>query len=86
MNSIMQNNPHIKRSITKMSTAILVCWTILIGLLLFWNLKNLRDTEVLLAENDARISWEKDVLFVYGVQNMAVYMCRSLKVPLRTLI
>ena len=82
MNGIMQNKPHIKRSITKMSTAILVCWTILIGLLLFWNLKNLRDTEVLLAENDARISWEKDVLFrLWSAKHGGVYVPVSESTP-----
>ena len=65
-----------------MSTAILVCWTILIGLLLFWNLKNLRDTEVLLAENDARISWEKDVLFrLWSAKHGGVYVPVSESTP-----
>ncbi len=79
---MMQIKPHIKRSISKMSTAILVCWTILIGLLLFWNLKNLRDTEILLAENDARISWEKDVLFrLWSAKHGGVYVPVSESTP-----
>lgn len=69
-------------SISKMSAAILICWTIFIGLLLFWNFTNLRKTEILLAENDARVSWEKDILFrLWSAKHGGVYVPISENTP-----
>jgi signal transduction histidine kinase/DNA-binding response OmpR family regulator len=71
-----------KHTISKMSAAILIGWTALIGLLLFWNLQNLKKTEILLAENDARISWEKDVLFrLWSAKHGGVYVPVSQSTP-----
>ena len=75
-----------------MLVVILVCWTVLIGLLLFWNLRNLEETKIMLAENNARVYWEKDVLLrLWVAQHGGVYVpvCKStppnpyLKVPNR---
>ncbi|HID68903.1 MAG TPA: DUF3365 domain-containing protein, partial [Desulfobacterales bacterium] len=78
----MHKKLHSKRSITKMSAAILGCWTLLIGLLLFWNFNNPRETEILLAENDARVSWEKDVLFrLWSAKHGGVYVPVSENTP-----
>ena len=65
-----------------MSAVILICWTIFIGLVLFWNLQTLKKTEIRLAENNARVSWEKDVLFrLWSAQHGGVYVPVSDSTP-----
>ncbi len=69
-------------SITKMSAFLLVGWTLLLGLLLFWNLRTQKETAILLAENNARVSWEKDVLFrLWAAKHGGVYVPVSQSTP-----
>ncbi len=67
---------------TKITAFILLGWTLLIGFLLYWNLQNIEKTKILLAEHDARISWEKDVLFrQWSARNGGVYVPVSESTP-----
>ncbi len=69
-------------NITKMSASFLIGWTLLIGLLLFWNLHTQKKTAILLAENNARVSWEKDVLFrLWAARHGGVYVPISQNTP-----
>lgn len=78
----MQKKYFNKLIITKMSAVILAGWTVFIGLVLFWNLQTLKKTEIRLAENNARISWEKDVLFrLWSAQHGGVYVPVSESTP-----
>ncbi|RUM38593.1 MAG: hypothetical protein DSY57_02305 [Desulfobulbus sp.] len=72
-----QNKPKKFRlsNITGKTAFILIGWTVLIGLLLFWNLHTQKKTAILLAENNARVSWEKDVLFrLWAARHGGVYV------------
>ena len=42
---------------------IYVGWTLLLAFLLFWSVQNIKKTTILLAENTARMFWEKDILY-----------------------
>ena len=67
---------------TKITAFILLGWALLISFLLYWNLQNIEKTKVLLAEHDARISWEKDVLFrQWSARNGGVYVPVSESTP-----
>jgi len=78
----MQQKSIHKRTISRMSAAILIGWTALICLLLFWNIQDLKKTEILLAENEAKISWQKDVLFrLWSAQHGGVYVPVSASTP-----
>ncbi len=69
-------------NITKKTASILIGWTLLIGLLLFWNLYTQKKTAILLAENNARVSWEKDVLFrLWAARHGGVYVPVSKNTP-----
>ncbi len=78
----MINNGPGKKIITRISAAILIGWTILIALLFYWNIHNLQRTKILLAENDARNSWNKDVLVrLWSAQHGGVYVPITRKTP-----
>ncbi len=50
-------------------------WTALLGLLLFWNIHNVKTDTIKLAESDARQSWEKDVIYrLWAAQHGGVYV------------
>jgi len=67
---------------TRITAIILLGWAVLIGSLLYWNLKNIKKTEMMLAVHDARISWEKDVLFrQWSARNGGVYVPISKDTP-----
>ncbi len=67
---------------TRITAIILLGWAILIGSLLYWNLKNIEKTQLILAVHDARISWEKDVLFrQWSARNGGVYVPISKMTP-----
>lgn len=44
-------------------TALLLGWTLLLVVVLCWNKWHMRKTIILLAENNARMFWEKDMLY-----------------------
>ncbi len=78
----MQQKVFDKISITAITTGLLLVWTILTSGLLLWNLDNLKRSKVLLAENAARISWEKDVLVrLWSAQHGGVYVPVSNSTP-----
>ena len=78
----MQQNIFNKISIKAIATSLLFVWTILTSALLLWNLDNLKSSKVLLAENAARVSWEKDVLFrLWSAQHGGVYVPVSNSTP-----
>ena len=67
---------------TKITAFILLSWGLLIAFLLYWNLQNIENTKVLFAEHDARIFWEKDVLFrQWSALNGGVYVPVSKHTP-----
>ena len=52
-----------KRPFVRVLTVLLLSWTLLLVVLLCWNRWHMRKTTVLLAENNARMFWEKDMLY-----------------------
>lgn len=52
-----------KRPFIRMLTVLLLGWTLLLVILLFWNKWHMRKTTILLAENNARMFWKKDMLY-----------------------
>ncbi|MCI5143484.1 MAG: DUF3365 domain-containing protein, partial [Candidatus Electrothrix sp. ATG1] len=52
-----------KRPLIRVLTLLLLSWTLLLVVLLCWNKWHMKKTTVLLAENNARMFWEKDVLY-----------------------
>ncbi|MCI5138289.1 MAG: DUF3365 domain-containing protein, partial [Candidatus Electrothrix sp. AR1] len=52
-----------KRPFVRVLTVLLLGWTLLLVVLLCWNRWHMRKTTVLLAENNARMFWEKDMLY-----------------------
>ena len=52
-----------KRPFIRVLTVLLLGWTLLLVVLLCWNRWHMRKTTVLLAENNARMFWEKDMLY-----------------------
>ncbi|MCI5133089.1 MAG: hypothetical protein D3904_16640, partial [Candidatus Electrothrix sp. EH2] len=52
-----------KRPFIRMLTVLLLGWTLLVVILLFWNKWHMKKTTILLAENNARMFWEKDMLY-----------------------
>ncbi len=67
---------------TIVSGTILIAWTLLLGAILLWNLQQLEKTKIQLAVNDARISWQKDVLFrLWSAKHGGVYVPVSKETP-----
>ncbi|MCI5151181.1 MAG: histidine kinase, partial [Candidatus Electrothrix sp. MAN1_4] len=52
-----------KRPFVRVLTLLLLGWTLLLIVLLCWNRWHMKNTIVLLAENNARMFWEKDMLY-----------------------
>jgi signal transduction histidine kinase/ActR/RegA family two-component response regulator len=52
-----------KRPFVRVLTMLLIGWTLLLVVLLYWNKWHMKKTTVLLAENNARMFWEKDMLY-----------------------
>ncbi len=49
-------------------------WSILLAGLLYWNILNLKETAILFAKHDARMSWEQDTLYrLWGAMRGGVY-------------
>ncbi|HID04085.1 MAG TPA: DUF3365 domain-containing protein, partial [Desulfobacterales bacterium] len=64
-----------QRTFLKVLIAMLLGWTILLAGILFWNIKNLKQSTVQLAEQTARMSWEKDILYrLWGARHGGVYV------------
>ena len=64
-----------QRTFLNVLIAMLLGWTLLLGGALFWNIKNLKQTTVQLAEQTARMSWEKDILYRHwGARHGGVYV------------
>ncbi len=57
-------------------------WTLLLVLLLIWNRWHMKETTMQLAENNARMFWEKDMLYrKWGVFHGGVYVPVSKETP-----
>ncbi|MDU9049374.1 MAG: ATP-binding protein [Candidatus Electrothrix sp. Rat3] len=52
-----------KRTFVRVLTMLLIGWTLLLVVLLYWNKWHMKKTTLLLAENNARMFWEKDMLY-----------------------
>ncbi|MCI5125343.1 MAG: DUF3365 domain-containing protein [Candidatus Electrothrix sp. AR5] len=52
-----------KRPFVRVLTALLLGWTLLLVVVLCWNKWHMRKTTILLAENNARMFWKKDMLY-----------------------
>ncbi|MCI5223458.1 MAG: DUF3365 domain-containing protein, partial [Candidatus Electrothrix sp. AR4] len=69
-------NQHFKnRHFKKMLLSLVVGWTLLIALLLYWNIRHMKKTTMTLAENNARMFWKKDMLYrAWNVLHGGVYV------------
>jgi signal transduction histidine kinase/ActR/RegA family two-component response regulator len=57
-------------------------WTLLLAFLLFWNIQHMKKTTISLAENNARMFWEKDILYrAWNVLHGGVYVPVSEETP-----
>jgi signal transduction histidine kinase/DNA-binding response OmpR family regulator len=64
-----------ERTFFKVLIAMLLGWTLLLAGILFWNIRNLKQSTVQLAEQTARMSWEKDILYrMWGAKHGGVYV------------
>ena len=70
------NNIKKKIHLFNKSLFLIICgWTALLGLLFFWNIYNVKNDIIKLAESDARQSWEKDVIYrLWAAQHGGVYV------------
>ncbi|MCI5226210.1 MAG: response regulator [Candidatus Electrothrix sp. AX2] len=59
----MQKNDLHTRPFVRVLLLLLLGWTLLLVVLLCWNRWHMKKTTVLLAENNARMFWEKDILY-----------------------
>ncbi|MCI5221653.1 MAG: response regulator [Candidatus Electrothrix sp. AR4] len=59
----MQIEKYKKRPRNTILLILLSGWTLLLALLLLWNRQEMKKTTILLAENNARIFWEKDIIY-----------------------
>ncbi|MCI5163922.1 MAG: hypothetical protein D3917_18285, partial [Candidatus Electrothrix sp. AX5] len=73
-----------KRPFVRVLTVLLLSWTLLLVVLLCWNRWHMRKTTILLAENNARMFWEKDMLYrAWSVFHGGAYVPVSEKTELR---
>jgi signal transduction histidine kinase/ActR/RegA family two-component response regulator len=64
-----------KGSFVRILTVLLLGWTLLLALLLLWNRRHMKKTTISLAENNARMFWEKDTLYrAWSVFHGGVYV------------
>ena len=58
-----------------MLLALMCCWTLLLAVLFLWNTRQLRKTTLDLAESNARMFWQKDMLYrAWNLSHGGVYV------------
>ncbi len=69
-------NRHFKnRHLKKMLLSLFVGWSLLLVVLLCWNMRHMKKTNMVLAENNARMFWQKDMLYrAWNVLHGGVYV------------
>ncbi len=74
-----------KRHFKKMLLVLVSSWTMLLACLFFWNMQHMKKTTMLLAENNARMFWQKDMLYrAWNVLHGGVYVPVSKDTPPNT--
>lgn len=71
----MQTQETDKRPFLHVLIIMLTAWSALLAGILFWNIQNQKQSMVQLAEQTARMSWEKDILYrLWGARHGVVYV------------
>ncbi len=74
-----------ERHFKKMLLVLVSSWTTLLVCLFFWNMQHMKKTTMLLAENNARMFWQKDMLYrAWNVLHGGVYVPISKDTPPNT--
>ena len=75
-------NKTAERHFKKMLLALMCCWTLLLAVLFLWNTRQLRKTTLELAESNARMFWQKDMLYrAWNLSHGRVYVPVSKDTP-----
>jgi hypothetical protein len=78
----MQINKNTHPPLVTFLLLLMTGWTLLLALLLTWNRQHMKETTIHLAENNAKMFWEKDMLYrKWGVFHGGVYVPVSDKTP-----
>ncbi|CAK8719231.1 histidine kinase [Candidatus Electrothrix laxa] len=78
----MQINKNTPPALVTFLLLLMTGWTLLLALLLTWNRQHMKETTIQLAENNARMFWEKDMLYrAWAVFHGGVYVPVSENTP-----
>ncbi|WP_420208480.1 ATP-binding protein [Candidatus Electronema sp. JC] len=63
-----------ERRFKRMLLALACCWTLLLAALFLWNTRHLKEAALTLAESNARMFWQKDMLYrMWNLSHGGVY-------------